>query len=821
MNNVTDIGISFKNSVTGEKKLEKFAETLTKINSALVGIDKGKVGDLEQTAKNLKEVEKTNEKVKDIKGGLFDVVKINALVRSFKNLVKTFSQMASKSATYLENMNLLDVAYNNNTVEAKKLVNTMTEMYGLDESWGYRTIGLFKQLSNAMGLADETGVQLSKTLTLLSVDLASLYNVNTQSSVEKLTSALAGQTKPIRTFGADITEATLQMTLMENGIDKLVSNLSFAEKRLVIVTAILNQTKEAQGDWGRTIESIANQMRIMDEQISRLTRALGNVFMPVLKVILPYLNAFLMVLTEITSWIATLVGYNEEEFDYFGGAEDIVGELEEKLNNATQSSEKLKGSLRGFDKLNNITTPSIGGGASGGLGIDKDILDMFNKASNDYLEKFEKVEMKATRIRKAIMEWLGFEEQIDDETKEVSYKFEKITGGTILGALAIGGTIYTGVKSILSIIGKITGKKIFGSVVATNLAGTIGKAGTVGTSGKVAGATGLSGVYFLLALIATAVATDYVVKVTTDGINELVELENDMRDLREQNRSANVDIITQIINIRKQRELTTKEEKNYTKALEIARDELHKQNNELETQSNKWWAKITGQASTMKTEMSINKNQIDLINDLLKDMGTYTEYVDEEAEELRKKMQETANNLKSFEKSSNINLNFTTNVDSVKTRFESVLSSINQSFNNSSLGKLVSGRATLKFEPKESINGIPTNPHAGATDSALFNGFSYQPILTFRANGGLPPVGQMFIANEKGPEIVGHIGGQSFVANQNQMMDLLDKKLGNANGGIKNATFVINVGSEEIGRVVLNDLNSMAKDNGKPIIIGG
>jgi len=88
------------------------------------------------------------------------------------------------------------------------------------------------------------------------------------------------------------------------------------------------------------------------------------------------------------------------------------------------------------------------------------------------------------------------------------------------------------------------------------------------------------------------------------------------------------------------------------------------------------------------------------------------------------------------------------------------------------------------------------------------------------AQGGLPSVGQMFIANERGPELVGQIGGQSFVANQNQMLDIIDKKLSNA-GGLNNATFVIQVGNEEIARTVIRDLQSMAKSNGKPITIGG
>lgn len=88
------------------------------------------------------------------------------------------------------------------------------------------------------------------------------------------------------------------------------------------------------------------------------------------------------------------------------------------------------------------------------------------------------------------------------------------------------------------------------------------------------------------------------------------------------------------------------------------------------------------------------------------------------------------------------------------------------------------------------------------------------------AEGGMPQVGQMFIANEKGPELVGQIGGKSFVANQNQMLDLIDKKLQNS-GGIKNATFIVQVGNKEIARQVITDLQGMAKDNGKPITIGG
>lgn len=193
-----EIKLSFRNSVTNTKRLEEYSKTLEKINSILVGIDNGKLNQVAQATRSITktrtETEKLNQQQQLMKKAdtIINITALNQLMRSFGRVINTMSNMTSQSATFLENMNLLDVAFNNNTVEADKLVNRFSEMYGLDESWGYRTVGLFKQLSNAMGLTDEVGVKLSNTLSQLAVDLSSLYNVDTQDAVEKLTSALAG-----------------------------------------------------------------------------------------------------------------------------------------------------------------------------------------------------------------------------------------------------------------------------------------------------------------------------------------------------------------------------------------------------------------------------------------------------------------------------------------------------------------------------------------------------------------------------------------------------------------------------------------------------
>lgn len=458
MNNQTDVSIRFKNSVTGEKKLEQYAQTLSMIKSVLGSIDKGAAQQMEQTASSTKSVSSDVDKMSKNFGIAFDYTALRTFSRGLNKVVELFNQMTARSTSFLENFNLFQVAFRGNYTEATKFVNKLSEMYGLDEDWLVKTTSQFKQLSNAMGLANETGEKLSKLMTEMSIDISSLYNMDVDQASSILQSALAGQTKPVRRLGGDITQATLQQTLSNLNIDTQVSQLSYVEKRLLIIISLTQQLSGVTNDWGRTLESPANQIRIMNEQWHRLQRNVGNLFMAMISKVLPYLNAILMVLTEIIKTIGMLLGFKIDDFDYFDEATTGAVDFGDALDGAAESAKKLKQGLRGFDKLNVITTPSSGGGASGGAGgggIDPRLLSAFDDAFDSYNKKLKDVEMKATKIRDKIMEWLGFTKEVDKETGEVSFKFKKITGGTILGALAVGGAIYTGVSFIYKTLKRI------------------------------------------------------------------------------------------------------------------------------------------------------------------------------------------------------------------------------------------------------------------------------------------------------------------------------------------------------------------------------
>ena len=322
MNNQTDVSIKFKNSVTGEEKLKRYAATLGTIKSLLDGMDKGTIKQLENGSKGLSDIKNgvkkatkdTDKLGKQLKTA-FDITLITKFSKALGNTYRNIVKFTNASMNYVESLNLYQVAFEGDTKEADKFINKLAEMYGLDENWLTRTVSMSKQLSNAMGLSADTGKKLSKALTQLSIDTSSLYNIEPSEAVSKFSSALAGQTKPVRSLGADITQTTLQQTLTNLGIDKSIVNLSYAEKRLTIVISLMQQLSKVTNDWGKTIESPANQTRILSEQWERLTRSVGNIFLPVLTKILPYLNAILMVLTEIINAIAALLGFNIKDFD--------------------------------------------------------------------------------------------------------------------------------------------------------------------------------------------------------------------------------------------------------------------------------------------------------------------------------------------------------------------------------------------------------------------------------------------------------------------------------------------------------------------------
>lgn len=422
-------------------------------------------------------------------------------------------ELSKYSVDYIENLNLMDSAFGKNAQSAREWIKNISDIYGFDESLMAKELGMFRQFGNALGFASDKADLLSKNLTLMAGDISSLYNITFEQASNKLTSALTGQTKAIRSLGADITQATLQQELYNMGINESISDMNRAEKTLLIYLTLERQLAASQGDLAKTLMSPSNQMKIFTEQVHRLARAIGNSLLPMLASILPIVNGVIMALTELFNFLAILLGYDEAKFSFGGALVDLdemsagVGNVGDALDGVSGSAgkagksvddlkKKLSG-LRAFDKLNVIQTPndtssgssggSGGGGGVGGLaggGINSKLLD----ALKQYNAHLEQAGDKAKRIRNRILEWLGFSRDANGE-----WKLTNVTWGNMLVA-ALG--ILTAFRIIRG-IGKLLGLgsigkgmvKVF-SKIATLVGGKGAAAGGATAGGGIAGGLG-------------------------------------------------------------------------------------------------------------------------------------------------------------------------------------------------------------------------------------------------------------------------------------------------------------------------------------------
>lgn len=336
-------------------------------------------------------------------------------------LGKMLSKAANQSISYAENLNLFTVATGDAFDESMKFIGAMQELYGMDPSNLMRYAGNFYQLADAIDMPDEAAANLSLGLTKATNDIASLFNVDVEQVFNDLSSGMQGMSRAVRKYGMDIRATTLQTTAATYGITEQVENMSEANRQALRFITMMRQASNANGDFAKTIEQPANQLRIFKEQMSQLGRAIGDLFIKPLSVAIQYINGFVMALRMIISFIGSLLGV-------FGGVEKVESGAADQADRvasgiggigsaAKDTTKKLKAMLAPFDELTVLESPDTGGGGVGGGGGIGDLgtLDpALLKAIEEMSWKLDEVKMKAVEVRDSILEFLGF--KVEDGT---------------------------------------------------------------------------------------------------------------------------------------------------------------------------------------------------------------------------------------------------------------------------------------------------------------------------------------------------------------------------------------------------------------------
>jgi hypothetical protein len=337
-------------------------------------------------------------------------------IKSAEAYANSFQERAKQLSQKLTGFEISDTG---------ELTRTNTASLGLDPEKAMQYQATFAQMSSSMGDTSETALKLSNALTMIGSDLASVRNMDFEDVWEDMASGLTGMSRAMDKYGINIRNANMQQELYNLGINTSISNLSQADKTILRTIILLNNSKYAWGDLANTINQPANQIRMLQFNFASLGRTIGSLFIPILRTVLPYINAIVIALQRMFAYIAKLLGIKLSNFvSSTGGISVDTSNIADDMDNASDSidtanknAKKLEKTLSvlSFDELNQLndnsdsgstSNPSSGSG-NGGLGhigaLDAALDDALSAYQKAWDEAFKKMSNRANKMADAIV----------------------------------------------------------------------------------------------------------------------------------------------------------------------------------------------------------------------------------------------------------------------------------------------------------------------------------------------------------------------------------------------------------------------------------
>ena len=324
-------------------------------------------------------------------------------------LGKVFADATKEAIDYYETLNLFQVAMKGSIEQGNEFINTISEWYGLDPKNLMQYTGTFYEMAYAVEAPDKAAQQLATSLTALSVDLASLFNVDVEKVTNNLTSGIRGMSRAVVKYGLDLRATTVEAYANSLGITQQYESMNEASREILRYLVAVKQARDATGDFGRTIEQPANQLRVFKEQMSQVGRAVGTFIIQPLQAALPVINGFVMAIRIMLETLSAVMGFklevdNASLNDSLNDTSDAVASIG---SSADSTKKKIKALLAPFDELNILQENTSSG--SGGATLEYGEVDpLLLQALEDAQYTLEEVRMKAMDTRDAVLAFFGF-----------------------------------------------------------------------------------------------------------------------------------------------------------------------------------------------------------------------------------------------------------------------------------------------------------------------------------------------------------------------------------------------------------------------------
>lgn len=773
-------------------------------------------------------------------------IKNLSFIAVYRAAVKFLGNVINKASEYQEDLNLFTVSMGEYAEEAYNYAQKVSEVVGIDPAEWMRNQGVFNTIITGFGVAGDKAAYMSQNLTQLGYDLASFYNIDFESAMQKVQSGIAGELEPLRRLGYDLSVARLEQERLNLGIDKSVSSMTQAEKSQLRYYAMMTQVTQVQGDMARTLEQPANMLRVLRAQIEQCARAIGNLFIPILTKVLPIAIAVADGLRQIISAIAGLFGVTLNTPDWnasIGNATSGTEDIADNMGSAVESAKELKRYLAPFDELNVLPDQSTGSGTglgtgSGDLGIDLPGYDFLKNAVTTQIDEWKKkleplvsfvkknigeILELITTIGAALLAWkfsVGFLNGIEAlkalSGKELSMPLTIVAGGILT---ATGFKIeFSGIKDAIE---KGLNSLNFGEIIAGGLLGTAG-AGLLGKGivsfittafkGKaVANAIANGGKLISTGLIGAAIGAIVagipmfvtgVYDAITNGLNILNGL---LIPAGTAFVGAGIGAMIGAVGGPLGALIGLVVGAVVDLGIAIAQH----------------WDEI--KEATVNAWNSVKEKTIEVWNGIKDWLSTAWNSIKTTASSVWSSVSTTVSNTWTTIKT-NASKFMSNLLDTFKTKFEKLKQTVTDAIS----------RIKSAFNFDWHLPSLKL-PHISVTYSdapwalARFFGIYSIPHLSvdWYANGGFPDAGQLFIANEAGPEMVGSIGGKTAVANNDQIVEAIAQgvfravtEAMNGNSGNRKQEVVIYLDGKAMARRLYPYNQEVAREHGGSFITG-
>lgn len=313
--------------------------------------------------------------------GLGKILGVTFGVAAFGAFAKQCIEIGSNVA---EVQNVVDVTFGAMSDKINQFAANAATGFGLSELAAKQYTGTMGAMLKSMGLSTDAAADMSIEIAKLAGDVASFYNLETDEAFTKIRSGISGETEPLKQLGINMSVANMEAYALSQGITKSYNAMNQADQALLRYNYLLSVTKDAQGDFARTSDSWANQIKILKLQWQSFMSTLGQVFIQFLTPVLQGLNRLLAWINAVTksfaNMIASLTGKKAQAstttvsdgLSSAGGAASDAAGKTNGLTNSLNKAAKAARSLLGFDELNLLSTPAEkedDSGLGAGLGM--------------------------------------------------------------------------------------------------------------------------------------------------------------------------------------------------------------------------------------------------------------------------------------------------------------------------------------------------------------------------------------------------------------------------------------------------------------------